>query len=55
MERGNRIEKLFKKLGLKYNLYLREVISGDASHSSIVEGEHKIDKKILSEIINERN
>jgi hypothetical protein len=54
LERGKRIEKLFKKLGLKYNLYLREVISGDSSHSSIVEGEHKIDKKILTEIINER-
>lgn len=54
LERGKRIEKLFKKLGLKYNLYLREVISGDASHSSIVEGENKIDKKILTEIINER-
>ena len=30
LERGKKIEKLFKKLGLKYNLYLREQIASNA-------------------------
>jgi len=29
LERGKKIEKLFKKLGLKYNIYLREQISSN--------------------------
>jgi hypothetical protein len=55
LERGKRIEKLFKKLGLKYNIYLREQIASNADRQERGEGEeYSLSKDSVKDLVGDR-